>query len=436
MAEYFSGIDKIQYKGPDSDDPLSFRHYNPGEKIEGKTMKEHLRFAVAYWHTYCNGCADQFGDATRQMPWESDDPMETARNKIAANFEFCEKLGVDYYCFHDRDVAPEGRDFAETCDNLDLIAEVMKTEQERTGIVPLWGTANLFSNPRFMHGAGTSCNADVFAYAAAQVAKAMEITHKLGGSGYVFWGGREGYKSLLNTEIGRELDHMALLLKLAVDHKKKIGFKGQFYIEPKPKEPTKHQYDFDVATVYGFLQKYGLDKDFKMNVEANHATLAGHSFVHELQVSAVNGILGSVDANRGDLLLGWDTDQFPNDLVECAMAMLTIMDAGGFTTGGLNFDAHVHRESIEPVDLFHSHIGAMDTFARGLKIAAAIKADGKLEKHVRQRYASWDSGTGEEIEAGKKSMADLHEYMLKKGNPDPNESGRVEMLENLVSSYI
>ncbi len=436
MAEFFSGIGKIEYKGPDAKDPLSFKYYNPDEQVEGKAMKDHLRFAVAYWHAYCNGCADPFGDATRQMPWETGDAMETAANKVAANFEFCEKLGVDFYCFHDRDVAPEGTDFAETCANLDEIACVMKAEQERTGIVPLWGTANLFSNPRFMHGAGTSCNADVFAYAAAQVAKALEVTHELGGSGYVFWGGREGYKSLLNTDMGRELDHLAALLQMAVEHKKKIGFEGQFYIEPKPKEPTKHQYDFDVAAVYCFLQKYGLQDDFKMNVEANHATLAGHSFLHELKTAALHGILGSVDANRGDLLLGWDTDQFPNDVVECAMAMMTIMEAGGFTTGGLNFDAHVHRESIEPVDLFHAHIGAMDTFARGLKLAAALRESGELAQFVTERYAGWDAGLGAEIEAGKKTMADLHEYMLQKGAPDPSASGRVEMLENIVNSYL
>jgi xylose isomerase len=436
MAEYFAGVESIKYDGPDSKNPLAFKHYNPGEQIEGKAMKDHLRFAVAYWHTYCNGCADPFGAPTRQMPWETGDEMETARNKVIANFEFCEKLGVEYYCFHDRDVAPEGKDFSETCANLDEIVKLLKAEQERTGIKPLWGTANLFSDPRFMHGAGTSCNADVFAYGAAQVAKAMEVTLELGGSGYVFWGGREGYKSLLNTDMGRELDHLARLLHLAVDHKKAIGFEGQFYIEPKPKEPTKHQYDFDVATVHGFLLKNGLDKDFKMNVEANHATLAGHDFVHELTLAASLGSLGSVDANRGDPRLGWDTDQFPNDVVECALAMLAIMGQGGLTTGGLNFDAHVQRESVEPVDLFHAHVGAMDAFARGLKIAAAMRADKALANFVTERYASWDAGLGADIEGGNKTMAELKAYMLEKGEPDANASGRVEMLENIVNSYV
>lgn len=436
MADYFPGVDKIAFEGPDSDNPLAFKHYNPTEQVEGKTMADHLRFAVAYWHSFCNGGADPFGVDTRQMPWQADDPMQAARNKVEACFEFCSKLGVQFYCFHDRDVAPEGRDFAESCSNLDEIARLLKSKQQETGITPLWGTACLFTHPRFMHGASTSCNADVFAYAGAQVAKALEVTHELGGQGYVFWGGREGYKSLLNTDMGRELDHLAKFLHMAVEHKKAIGFEGQFYIEPKPKEPTKHQYDFDAANCFAFLQKYGLADDFKMNIEANHATLAGHAFQHELEYSAINGILGSVDANRGDLLLGWDTDQFPTDIYETTYAMLTILKAGGFTTGGLNFDAHVARESIEPVDLFHAHVGAMDAFARGLKIAAAIGKDGVLSDFVKNRYSSWDSGIGAEIESGKTSFADLKKYMSEKGEADANESGRVEMLENIVNEYI
>ncbi len=437
MTEFFAGVGKIQYEGPDSKNPLAFKHYNAEEVVAGETMARHMRFSIAYWHSFCNGGADPFGLPTRHMPWlDAPDAMATARNKARACFEFCEKLGVDFYCFHDRDVAPEGETLAESNSNLDEIAKVLKGEQERTGIRPLWGTACLFAHPRFMHGAATSCNADVFDYAAAQVAKAMEVTCELGGSGYVFWGGREGYKSILNTDMGREMDHLAKFLHLAVEYKKQIGFKGQFYIEPKPKEPTKHQYDFDAAACYAFLQKYGLVEHFKLNIEANHATLAGHEFAHELQFAAANGILGSVDANRGDTLLGWDTDQFPTNLYDAVFAMLAILDAGGFTTGGLNFDAHVARESIEPVDLFHAHIGAMDVFARGLKIAAAIREDGALADHLARRYASWNSGLGADIEAGKVGFAELGKYMLDKGNAAPNESGRVEMLENILNDYI
>jgi xylose isomerase len=435
MAEFFAGISKIKYEGPKSKNPLSFKHYNPDEVIAGKKMGDHFRFSVAYWHAFCNGGADQFGVATRQMPWVAGDAMQTARNKVQACFEFCEKLGSRFYCFHDRDVAPEGATLAESNKNFREIAKLMKAEQDRTGIKPLWGTACLFAHPRFMHGAATSCNADVFAYAAAQVAEAISVTKDLGGSGYVFWGGREGYKTLLNTNMGRELDNLARFLHLAVDYKKSIGFAGQFYIEPKPKEPTKHQYDSDAAACYAFLQKYDLVKDFKLNIEANHATLAGHTFHHELAFAAANGILGSIDANRGDLLLGWDTDQFPTDIYDATYAMMTLLACGGFTTGGLNFDAHVARESVEPVDLFHAHIGGMDAFARGLKIAAAAADDGEIAKIVKQRYASWDSGIGAEIEAGKKTMKDLADYMLKKGNPDPNTSGRAELIENILNTY-
>lgn len=437
MAEYFTGIGKIKYEGPDSKNPLAFKHYNAEEKVEGKKMADHLRFSVAYWHGLCNGGADQFGGPTRQMPWnDASDPMQAARNKADACFEFAEKMGLRFYCFHDRDVAPEGRTLAETNRNLDEIAALLKKHQDRTGIKPLWGTANLFSNPRYMHGAATSPNADVFAFAAAQVAKAMDVTKALGGGGYVFWGGREGYKSLLNTDMKRELDHLGRFLNMAVEYKKKIGFAGQFYIEPKPKEPTKHQYDSDAAACFAFLQKYGLAEHFKLNIETNHATLAGHTLVHELEFAAANGILGSVDANRGDLLLGWDTDQFPTDLYDCVGAMLTILKAGGFTAGGLNFDAHVARESFEPVDLFHAHIGGMDTFARGLKIAAAIRKDGQLAKFIADRYTSYDSGLGKQIETGKTDFAKLSEYMLKKGDADASASGRVEMLENILNEYI
>ncbi len=437
MREAFAGIKKIEYEGPESKNPLSFKHYNPDQIVEGKTMFDHLRFSVAYWHAFRNGGGDQFGGPTRLMPWDDgSDSIENAQNRVRAAFEFFQKLGVGFYCFHDRDVAPEGSTLAESNKNLDEVVKVLKDEQKRTGIKLLWGTACLFAHPRYMHGAATSCNADVFAFAAAQVAKAMEVTQELGGEGYVFWGGREGYKTLLNTDMKRELDHLAKFLHMAVDYKKQIGFKGQFYIEPKPKEPTKHQYDSDAAACYAFLQKYDLVDHLKLNVEANHATLAGHTFIHELEFAAANGILGSVDANRGDLLLGWDTDQFPTDLYDCTFSMLTLMNMGGFTTGGLNFDAHVARESFEPVDLFHAHIGGMDAFARGLKAAAAIRRDGVLKNFVTERYASWDSGIGADIEKGKVGFKELSAYMLKKGEAAANKSGRVEMLENLINEYL
>ena len=437
MAEAFPGIGKIPYEGPESRGPLAFKHYDADQLVEGKRMADHLRFSVAYWHAFRNGCADQFGVATRQMPW--DDGSETvanAQNRVRAAFEFFEKLGVGFYCFHDRDVAPEADTLAQTNANLDEVAKVIQDEQARTGVQLLWGTACLFANPRFMHGAATSCNADVFAFAAAQVAKAMEVTHALGGQGYVFWGGREGYKSLLNTDMGRELDHLAKFLHMAVDYKKQIGFEGQFYIEPKPMEPTKHQYDSDAAACYAFLQRYDLTDHLKLNIEANHATLAGHTFQHELEFAASVGQFGSVDANRGDMMLGWDTDQFPTDLYDTTLAMLAILKVGGFTTGGLNFDAHVARESFEPVDLFYAHIGGMDAFARGLKAAAAIRADGRLAECVTKRYTSWDAGMGADIEAGKLGFAELNKYMLDKGEADANESGRIELMENIFNEFI
>jgi len=437
MNEAFPGIPKITYEGPQSKNRLSFKHYNAGEVVEGKTMAEHFRFSVAYWHAFRNGCSDPFGGPTRLMPWDNgSNSVENAQQRVRAAFEFVEKLTAPYYCFHDRDVSPEGQTLAETEKNLDAVVKVLKAEQQRTGIKLLWGTANLFSHPRYMHGAATSCNADVFAYAAAQVSKAMEVTRELGGAGYVFWGGREGYKTLLNTDMKRELDHLATFLHKAVEFKKEIGFQGQLYIEPKPKEPTKHQYDSDVAACYAFLQHYGLSEHLKLNIEANHATLAGHTFQHELEFAASMGILGSVDANRGDLMLGWDTDQFPTDIYETTLAMLTILKIGGFTTGGLNFDAHVARESFEPVDLFHAHIGGMDTFARGLKVAAAIRRDGVLRDFVKKRYANWDSGTGADIEAGKMNFAKLRDYVLKKDKMAPNSSGRAEMLENIFNNYL
>ncbi len=437
MKEVFAEVKKISYEGPQSKNPLSFKHYNESETIEGKTMAEHLRFSVAYWHTFRNGNADPFGAPTRLMPWDNgSNSVENAQNRVRAAFEFMEKLGVPFYCFHDRDVSPEGETLAETNKNLDAVVTVMKEQQQKTGLKLLWGTANLFSHPRYMHGAATSCNADVFAFAAAQVAKAMEITQELNGSGYVFWGGREGYKTLLNTNMKRELDHLGRFLQMAVDYKSQIGFTGQFFIEPKPKEPTKHQYDSDAAACYSFLQHYNLVSHFKLNIEANHATLAGHTFQHELEFASSLGMLGSIDANRGDLFLGWDTDQFPTDLYDTTFAMLTLLKAGGFKSGGLNFDAKVARESFEPIDLFHAHIGGMDAFARGLKIAAAIRKDGILERFVRERYSSWDSGMGAEIEAGKMGIPQLSQYVMQKGALTPNSSGRVEMLENILNEYI
>jgi xylose isomerase len=359
-----------------------------------------------------------------------------ANKRVRVAFEFMEKLGCPYYCFHDRDVAPEGKNLAESNKNLDAVAKTLKEEQQRTGVKLLWGTANLFSNPRFMHGASTSPNADVFAFAAAQVKKALEVTKELGGENYVFWGGREGYTNLYNTDLKREFDHLASFFHMAVDYKKKIGFTGTFLIEPKPKEPTTHQYDFDCAACMAFLRTYGLEKELKFNIETNHATLAGHTMFHELVYASSYGMLGSIDANRGDLLLGWDTDQFPTDLYLTSQVMLVVLAQGGIGSGGLNFDAKVRRESFEPIDLFHAHIGGMDAFAHGLKIAAAIREDGLLTEVVKQRYASWDSGVGAEIEAGKANFESLAKYMLEKGEAAKNASGRQEMLENIINRYM
>lgn len=437
MPAAFSEIQKIPFEGPKSKNLLAFHHYDENEVVEGKPMREHFRFAVAYWHAFRGTGGDPFGAGTMQRPWEAaQDNVENAQNRVNVAFEFMEKLGVHFYCFHDRDVAPEGKTLAESNKNLDAVVKVLKQQQERTGIRLLWGTANLFSNPRYVHGAATSPNADSFAYAAAQVKKALEVTHELGGTGYTFWGGREGYMNLWNTDMKRELDHLAKFMHMAVDYAKQIGFKGQFYFEPKPKEPTKHQYDFDVAACINFLRTYGLADHVKMNIETNHATLAGHSMQHELEYAGTQGFLGSIDANTGDLLLGWDTDQFPTDIYLTTTCMLSILKFGGLAPGGINFDAKVRRESFEPVDLFHAHIGGMDAFARGLKIAAAIRADGQLDKILKDRYRSWDSGIGKEIESGKANFASLERYMLEKGDVTPNVSGRQEMIENLINMYI
>jgi xylose isomerase len=433
----FPEISKIPFEGPSSKNPLAFRHYNPDEVVEGKPMKDHFRFSVAYWHTFRGAGSDPFGPGTMHRPWEAaQDSVENAKNRARVAFEFMEKLGAEFYCFHDRDVAPEGATLAESNKNLDEIVKVLKQEQQRSGIKLLWGTANLFSNPRYMHGAATSCNADAFAYAAAQVKKAIEVTKELGGENYVFWGGREGYMNLWNTDMKRELDHLARFMHMAVDYAKQIGFTGQFLFEPKPKEPTKHQYDFDCAACINFLRANGLADKVKMNIETNHATLAGHTMQHELEYAGAQGFLGSIDANTGDLLLGWDTDQFPTDVYLTTQCMLSILKYGGLAPGGVNFDAKVRRESFEPIDLFYAHIGGMDAFAHGLKIAAAIRADGKLAQIVKDRYSSWDGGIGAEIEAGKASFASLEKYMLGKGEITPNRSGRQEMIENLINTYL
>jgi xylose isomerase len=434
---FFPEVPKIRYEGPTSANPLAFRHYNPDEVVAGKPMRDHFRFAVAYWHTFRGQGADPFGPGCAVRPWEDGtDSLDMAIKRVRVAFEFIEKLSVGFYCFHDRDVAPEGSSLRDTNANLDKVVKALKEEQGRTGIKLLWGTANLFSNPRFVHGAATSCNADVFAYAAAQVKKALEVTKELGGENYVFWGGREGYTTLLNTDMKRELDHLARFFHMAVDYKKKIGFTGQFLIEPKPKEPTTHQYDFDAAACLNFLRQYNLTDHFKLNLETNHATLAGHTMLHDMIVASSAGLLGSVDANRGDLLLGWDTDQFPTDLYLTTSIMLVILEQGGLAPGGLNFDAKVRRESFEPIDLFYAHIGGMDAFARGLKIAAKIRADGALKDFVKKRYASWDGGIGQQIEQGKATFEDLEAYMLQKGNADKNVSGRQELLENVLNRYV
>ncbi len=432
----FSKIPAIKYEGPKSRNPFAFKHYNPEEKVAGKKMRDHLRFAAAYWHCMRNGLADPFGGPTAQMPWDDgSNSVDNALRRVDVFFEFLEKIGIDFYCFHDRDVAPEGATLAESHHNLEVVVNHLKAQQKRTGKKLLWGTACLFGHPRYAQGAATSPNADVFAYAAAQVKAAMDATHKLGGLGYVFWGGREGYATLLNTDMKREVEHLARLLHLAVEYKHSIGFKGQFYIEPKPREPSTHQYDSDSAACLNFLREFGLLPHFKLNIESNHATLAQHTMLHELCVSASANALGSIDANRGDELIGWDTDQFPTDLYLTTEIMLVVLGMGGFSTGGLNFDAKRRRESHEPEDLFHAHIGGMDAFARGLKAAAAIRADGRFAQFVRERYASWDSGIGRKIERGKVTLAELDAYARKIKDP-VLASGRQELLENLFNEFI
>lgn len=437
MTAYFPEVaEPIRYEDPDSRNPLAFKRYDADAMILGKTMAEHLRFAVCYWHTFKNLGGDPFGVATMPRGYNgAGDEMAVAHATLDAAFEFFTKLGVPFWCFHDRDIAPEGESLKETNRRLDVIVKRAKELQDATGVKLLWGTSNCFSHPRFMAGAATNPSPHVFAYAASQIKKAMEITHELGGAGYVFWGGREGYDTLLNTDMSREQDHLARMMHLAVDYRKKLGATFQMYIEPKPKEPTTHQYDYDAATCHAFLMKYSLAEHFKLNIEANHATLAGHTFAHELEYCVANGLLGSIDANRGDMLLGWDTDQFPLNLYDCILAMYTVLRGGGLTTGGLNFDAKLRRQSIDPVDLFHAHIGAMDAFARGLKIAAKMIEDGALADIVKQRYAEWDTEFGRAIESGAADFKTLEAHTLQTGEPRV-QSGRQEFIENLMNEYI
>jgi xylose isomerase len=434
---YLGQFKQIQYEGSKSQNPLSFKYYNPNEMVLGKPMKDHLKFAVAYWHTFTYMGVDPFGKETMHRPWDQvKDDMEKAKNRVKAAFEFMEKLGVEYFCFHDRDIAPEADTLEETNRRLDIIVDLIEQEMKRTGIKLLWGTANLFSNERFMHGAATSPNADVFAFAAAQTKKAIEITHRLKGAGYTFWGGREGYETLLNTDMALEQDNFARLLQMAVDYKKEIGFEGQFYIEPKPKEPTKHQYDFDSATVISFLRKYDLINHFKLNIETNHATLSGHTMQHELRIACDQQLLGSVDANQGDLLLGWDTDQFPTNVYETTQVMYEIIRGGGFTTGGLNFDAKVRRGSNTIEDLFLAHIAGMDAFAVGLKVAARLWADKVLENGLAKRYQSYQQGIGKQIVNNQVGFKELEQYVLNQKQPIQNESGKQEHIESIINQYI
>lgn len=432
---YFKDLPVITYKGVESNDPMSFKFYDKNRVVHGKTMGEHLKFAMSWWHTMNAAMTDPFGAATIDRSYGETDEMAIAKAKVDNGFEFMTKMGIEYFCFHDVDIAPEGNSFEEYKRNLKEIVDYIEGKMKETGIKLLWGTANLFSHPRYMHGAGTSPYAENFAYAAAQVKNALDATIQLGGTGYVFWGGREGYETLLNTDLGLEQDNLARLLHMAVDYGRANGFTGDFYIEPKPKEPTKHQYDFDASTVIGFLRKYGLDKDFKLNIEANHATLAGHTFAHELAVARANNMFGSVDANSGDPNLGWDTDQFPTDVKDATLAMLEIIQAGGFTNGGLNFDAKVRRASFTYEDIVYGYISGMDTFAFALLKAYEILDDGRITEFKEQRYASYKDGIGKQIVDGTVGLAELEEHILGH-DAQVRESGRQEYLENIVNQIL
>lgn len=437
MTNFFPHIKKITYQGPHSNDPLSYRYYDAKQKVLGKTMEEHLRMAVCFWHTFCWQGNDNFGGGTFDFPWfHESDPMKRAKQKATAAFEFFSKLGLPFFTFHDRDIAPEGHTLQESIANLHEIAELIARYMKSTGVELLWGTANLFSHPRYMSGAATNPNPDVFAYAVAQVKTAIDVTHQLHGKNYVLWGGREGYDTLLNTNLKQELDQLGRFLSLLADYKHKIGFKGTLLIEPKPCEPTKHQYDFDVATVYALLQKFDLEKEYKVNIEANHATLAGHSFEHEITYAFANGIFGSIDANRGDPQLGWDTDQFPIDLTEMSLALYVILQNGGFTTGGFNFDAKLRRQSIDAEDLFLAHISGIDTLARALLIAAKMITSKKLESFREQRYQHWRTENNAAMLAGKEDFATIAQRAINNGLDPKPVSGKQELLENWVNSCI
>lgn len=433
--EYFKGIGKIKFEGPNSENELSFKYYDPERKIGDKKMKDYLRFAMSYWHTLTGDGSDPFGAGTVNRPWEDNDPLKQSKNRVEASFELMQKLNIEYFCFHDADISPEGKNLKEKNKNLDIIVEKIEEQMKKTGIKCLWGTTNAFTHPRFMHGASTSPNADVFAHAAAQVKKAMEITKRLGGVNYVFWGGREGYETLLNTNTALEQDNLARFLQMAVDYKEKIGFKGQLLIEPKPKEPTKHQYDFDAMTVLAFLRKYNLEEEFKLNIEANHATLAGHTFQHELNFSRINNALGSIDANQGDLLLGWDTDQFPTNIYDATLSMIEVIKNGGIEPGGLNFDAKVRRGSFKEDDIVYSYIAGMDTFAKGLIIADKIIEDGVFDKRMDERYKSYTVGIGKKIMSNAVGFEELENYALNNDSIELN-SGRQELLESILNQYI
>ncbi|SFL52362.1 D-xylose isomerase [Gracilibacillus orientalis] len=432
---WFENVSKIQYEGPKSTNPLAFKFYNPKEKINGQTMEEFLRFGVAYWHTFTEDLSDPFGTGTAIRNWDKYDGMDRAKARVEAAFEFFDKIGAKYFCFHDVDIAPEGNTLRETYQNLDTIVALIKDHMKDSDVKLLWNTANNFTNPRFVHGAASSSNADVFAYAAAKVKKQLEIGKELGGENYVFWGGREGYETLLNTDLGLEQDNLGRFFHMAVDYAKEIGFDAQFLIEPKPKEPTTHQYDFDSQSAHAFLLKYGLQDDFKLNIEANHATLAGHTFEHELRYARVNGLLGSVDANQGDPLLGWDTDEFPADIYSITLAMYEIIKNGGLGAGGLNFDAKVRRGSFEQNDLFHAHIAGMDHFAAGYKVASKLAEDKVFENIIDDRYASFKEGIGKDIVDGKADFKSLEEHALNL-KEIKNKSGRLEVIKATINRYL
>lgn len=436
MREFFKDIPKIQYESPDSNNPLAFKYYNKSESINGKSMAEHLRFSMAYWHTLVAQGSDMFGDDSMKRPWDNlNDNLEVARMRAEAGFELMDKLGLEYFCFHDRDIAPEADSLAETNNNIDIIVDLLEKLMDEYKINLLWGTANLFTHPRYLHGAATSPDPEIFAYAAAQVKKALDVTNRLNGDNYVLWGGREGYDTLLNTDMKLEQDNLARFLSLVVDYAEKIGFKGQLLIEPKPKEPTKHQYDFDVANVLAFLSKYNLKDYFKVNIEANHAILAGHTFQHELHYARINGLLGSVDANIGDKLLGWDTDQFPTNIYSATLAMYEILKNDGLKPGGLNFDAKLRRGSVDLKDLAYGFISGMDTYAYGLRVASKLIEDRVLADFIEKRYSKYQSSLGRDIIAKNIDLEGLNEFALNSEMDKPS-SGRQELLENIINQYI